>query len=153
MKFSSSALTSWNDQNFLQKAPPIKKIALLGKKEWDAEIQFTSVSLSVENPQLTFTMPCFARHGRWGNMVFQYIFMRILEWNNNGKIELYKNAYVSPRLSLYKDMMDIAPVQTKSNCVLLDSYHIFFGALSYIPAFLWRGLYISIVRGRQCVIL
>ncbi len=149
------ALYFWNNNDYFRKLPSNKLITSLGKRRWDAGIEYkSSETLARENHKTIFTMPSFTRHGRWGNIVFQYLFIRILARNNNGEIELYKTGdSVINRMNLYEDMLDIPAIETKSNTILLDSYHIFHTLTNYIPGFLWRALYVSNLRHQSCFIL
>lgn len=145
----------WNYQDYFRKLPPVKIITFFGKRKWDLGVEYKSPKTSTGIPSgSVFTMPSFARHGRWGNIVFQYLFMRILEINNNGKIELSrKGSWINGRMSLYDDMHNITPLQTRSGTILLDSCHLFFGSLYYIPRYFWRAMYVSRVRLQKCFIL
>jgi hypothetical protein len=148
------SLYFWNSHDYFKKLPSIRHINLRGKRRWDGGIEYKSTDLTGENQRTIFTMPSFARHGRWGNMVFQYIFIRILAANNNGEVELFRTGdRVSERMLLYKDTIDIPTVQTKTNTIILDNYRLLNDPLTYIPASLWRALYVSMVRKQECYIL
>ena len=98
-------------------------------------------------------MPSFARHGRWGNMVFQYLFMRVLAANNNGSIELNRvEDLINQMLCVYEDMADIPTIRTQPDVMLLDDYHLFPNALNYIAPYKWRAMFVT-ARKQKCFIV
>ena len=149
------ALHLWDYRNHFRNLPSIKSITRRGRRNWDLGVEYIPASTSTTgNHRTIFTIPSFARHGRWGNMVFQYIFIRILALNNNGEIELYRAGdELNSKLSLYDDMLDIPNIQTKSDIILLDSYHVLVGRVDYFPSYYWRAMFISNVRLQKCFIL
>ncbi|MEO6230861.1 MAG: hypothetical protein ABJB11_21820 [Ferruginibacter sp.] len=145
----------WNNDDYFRKPANNKKIASLVKQPWDAGIEYKPAATpTIENTTATYTMPCFGQHGRWGNMVFQYIFIRMLAANNNATIELFRNEdWINNRLNLYDDMEAIPTVQSGSGTVFLDSYHLLPGSLTYIPRHFLRAAYITKVRLQTCYLL
>jgi hypothetical protein len=149
------AFYQWDYHDHFKKRIPAKFIVRFGKKKWDLGIDYNNGATSApEHHKTIFTMPSFARHGRWGNMVFQYVFIRILALNNEGQIQLYrKGNYLGKRMDLYEDMAQIEHIQTKSKTILLDNYGIFPTLSNYIPEHFWRAMYVSNVRLQDCFIL
>ncbi len=145
----------WNNEDYFRKPANNKKLASLVKQGWDSGIDYKpAVTPTEENNNITYTMPCFGQHGRWGNIIFQYLFIRILAANNNAAIELFRNKdWIHKRLNLYDDMASIPNVQTWCNTVLLDTYHLLPGGLAYIPRHFLRAAYISKVRQQNCYML
>ncbi|MDQ3846245.1 MAG: hypothetical protein M3342_19880, partial [Bacteroidota bacterium] len=81
------SLHLWNSNQYFRKLPA-NIITTVGRRSWDSGLEYkTPEAATTANDQKFFTMPSFGRHGRWGNMVFQYLFMRILALNNNRAIE------------------------------------------------------------------
>ncbi|MBD0350775.1 MAG: alpha-1,2-fucosyltransferase [Flavisolibacter sp.] len=149
------SLHLWNSDHYFQRLPSTNIITLYGRKRWDFGLEYkTPQAATTDNARTVFTMPSFGRNGRWGNMVFQYLFMRILALNNNREIELYRvEDWISDSMNLYEDMCHIPTVQTKSDTILIDSYHLFPDGLFYIPGFICRAIYVSKVRLQKCFIL
>jgi hypothetical protein len=153
--FNQKALHAWNEQDHCQHLPPLEKIAPLGKRKWEQPSQDISRnSATVEISGKIFTMPGFAHYGRWGNMVFQYLFMDALAANNDASIELNREEEsLAERLNLYTDLANISPVKTQADNILIDSFHLFFGWLNYFPPYFWRAIYVSKILGKKCFIL
>jgi hypothetical protein len=149
-------LTLWKSTDYFEKTPHHKFVKLLGRKKWDSSVKYHPVSSNQGNNELVFTMPSFARHGRWGNIVFQYIFMRIIALNNNATIELNKGkskGSLETRMNFYKDMLDVKTVSSAADTMILDSYHIFPPTLTYVPMYFWRAMYASEVRQKTCFLV
>jgi len=146
------ALYSWNAHDHFKKIPPIKLIAFAGKTKWDSARKYDTPQFSTSADQKTiFIMPSFGRHGRWGNTVFQYLFIRILAQNNDAEIELNRDSeYIDNRMFLYNDMANILNIQTKASVFLLDCYQLFIPPLHYIPINFWRAMYVSNIRQQKC---
>ena len=146
------SLHLWDQNKYFKKRPPLKFINRYAKKRWDSATEALPANAAIsENRNTIITMPSFGLHGRWGNTVFQYLFIRILALNNDCKIELYKDGeYLKTRMSLYTDMGDSAPLQTRATIFLLDSYQSFIRSLNYIPGNFWRAMYVSNVRLQKC---
>lgn len=145
----------WNYKEHFKKLPKATLIIRYGKRKWDAGIEYKdTTATTTESKKTIFSMPTFGRHGRWGNMVFQYIFIRVLALQNNRDIELNRNGdYLNSRMNLYDDMTGIAALKTKPETIFLDGYHIFPNPLNNIPPFMWRALYVTQVRGQKCFIV
>ena len=144
-------LSLWKPCEHFRKLPPTTLLTQHGRRVWDFGIDYQTPSIIKTNNKGTLTMPCFGRHGRWGNMIFQYLFMRVLALENNRDIELYRSKeWINDRLCLYKDMTEIPDVQTPSGALLINDYEFEIG---YIPRTVWRALYVTKVRKQKCYIL